>query len=831
MNNNTSPILYFKDISFDMIDSINKSKNNMIIFDYTNSKDVEIIRNNIKILEVDKVLVLPKNIDDFDYVVTTNINTYMMLRTKKSNLGKILCPLLSNINSFNFYCQSAAIKNHFSELAYVSDINKANVILYEHIVELVDLKNDIKDLLIIKYNSSNIKSSITYLKEFNKILHSSAINSYNKIYNYMQTIKINHVYKKVFINYKDNNILLEFKKGHSYTICRKGFNFYRNLQELVEKDISNYIYFLKGKIVSYISDGIQEKEPVLFFTPNEDSKMTFLDLLKRVDFIINILIGRNSIPMEYDEIIEFYYVLGSVENLFGNDYINTLLTKYVDITLAYAKNIIVETNKKYDKDKLIRLLSYWCGQNKDEFSKNKIDDFINKNINLINNEKIAIVSKAINTYGGNQKTSIQLYNTLIKNGYHVDILCIKSFDIVNDIHNNDIKIITIETMIDYINTRNYKLVIVNKLNEYLNINKDIKANDIIITHNSIDPFNKLIDNNVSKVLAVNNSTISTLYEIGAKVPISRYVNYMDTIDYEPCTTKYNKRALFVGRLSKEKNIPMLIEAWKEINKIRNDIELTIVGSGDKEYVVECNNVTYLGQQNFEMIMILLMKTDYLILPSTTEGLSFSILEAMSMGVPIIASDIVGTNEVVIDYKTGFLFKLYGYDEHKYDIDDWHIFNYVDEQFNKNVLSLKNVILKAYECNFEDWKKMSDNCIKLVKSCFSFENSEFNLIKNIEKIKRILIITENIKDINVIVDTTTDINNVNIDLYDIVINNKDINNENIYDILPKLYRLRFECLTKCIYKITDDKSYIIFPDRNINKNNCIKFKNINNMLFC
>ena len=67
-----------------------------------------------------------------------------------------------------------------------------------------------------------------------------------------------------------------------------------------------------------------------------------------------------------------------------------------------------------------------------------------------------------------------------------------------------------------------------------------------------------------------------------------------------------------------------------------------------------DNVRFLGDVDHETVASLLRSTSVLILPSFVEGLPTVCLEALASGVPVVASNIGGTSEVVIEGSTGYL---------------------------------------------------------------------------------------------------------------------------------------------------------------------------------
>lgn len=121
---------------------------------------------------------------------------------------------------------------------------------------------------------------------------------------------------------------------------------------------------------------------------------------------------------------------------------------------------------------------------------------------------------------------------------------------------------------------------------------------------------------------------------------------------------------FVGRLVKEKGIFDLLKAFIELE--RDNVKLLVVGNvfqGDRdketcELVQEYKkfgNIIFTGARND--INNILYFTDIFCLPSYREGMPRSIIEAMAMRCAIVATNIRGSREEVVEGRTGFLTKL------------------------------------------------------------------------------------------------------------------------------------------------------------------------------
>jgi glycosyltransferase involved in cell wall biosynthesis len=112
-------------------------------------------------------------------------------------------------------------------------------------------------------------------------------------------------------------------------------------------------------------------------------------------------------------------------------------------------------------------------------------------------------------------------------------------------------------------------------------------------------------------------------------------------------------ALFVGRLSAEKGITTLAEAWHSIP----EIPLQVVGAGPLDRIDWPANVSILGHQSPDRVIELMKRAALLIFPSICyENAPVTILEALACGLPIIASSRGSIPEMVETGVTGLLFE-------------------------------------------------------------------------------------------------------------------------------------------------------------------------------
>jgi len=141
--------------------------------------------------------------------------------------------------------------------------------------------------------------------------------------------------------------------------------------------------------------------------------------------------------------------------------------------------------------------------------------------------------------------------------------------------------------------------------------------------------------------------------------------YEGTPDYPKIKNEFlqrGERILIgaVGRLAAEKGLEYLLTAIPKVLKRFPEARLLLVGDGplrtDLERIVIdldlTGKVTFVGFRSD--IKEILSSLDILVLPSLLEGFPMIILEAMAMAKPIVASDIPGIREQIIDGKNGIL---------------------------------------------------------------------------------------------------------------------------------------------------------------------------------
>ncbi len=168
----------------------------------------------------------------------------------------------------------------------------------------------------------------------------------------------------------------------------------------------------------------------------------------------------------------------------------------------------------------------------------------------------------------------------------------------------------------------------------------------------------------AKAVIANSSGLKDLAL--ASIPnqeIGIIFNGIDTNEFIP-KKDYNLdgklKILSVGRLIERKGFKYLIEAIKDLD----NVSLSIIGDGpDLEYLKELSNgldINFLGLIEHDDLGKLYKDYDLFILASLNEGMSNTVLEAMSAGLPLILSDTGGTRELIKDH--GFVVPTHNSEE-------------------------------------------------------------------------------------------------------------------------------------------------------------------------
>jgi len=197
-----------------------------------------------------------------------------------------------------------------------------------------------------------------------------------------------------------------------------------------------------------------------------------------------------------------------------------------------------------------------------------------------------------------------------------------------------------------------------------------------------------------------------LLELGFKGEIVHLPNVVDTAHFVPSFSWEKETIIYFGRLSKEKGIYTLLQAMENL-----PVECQIYGEGpEKEKILQwikekrLDNVKLYGHVSHKELKEKVQRAMFVVLPSEWyENNPLSVLEAFSLGKPVIGARIGGIPELVKDTETGLTFEPG---------------NVVD--LRKNILYLLN--------NSEKIRNLGENARQLVEQNYAPEIHYKKLMK-------------------------------------------------------------------------------------------------------
>ncbi len=122
--------------------------------------------------------------------------------------------------------------------------------------------------------------------------------------------------------------------------------------------------------------------------------------------------------------------------------------------------------------------------------------------------------------------------------------------------------------------------------------------------------------------------------------------------------------LYAGRISTEKNVHLLLDAFEQLSTEREDLQLAFVGDGPAlpqlmKRSGERRNVLFTGFLRGEELARAYASADLFVFPSTTDTFGNAVLEAQASGLPAIVSDQGGPQEIVRENDSGLILNLDG----------------------------------------------------------------------------------------------------------------------------------------------------------------------------
>ena len=116
------------------------------------------------------------------------------------------------------------------------------------------------------------------------------------------------------------------------------------------------------------------------------------------------------------------------------------------------------------------------------------------------------------------------------------------------------------------------------------------------------------------------------------------------------------RLLYVGRVSREKNLDLLADAYRRLRKEGLPVQLFVVGHGpySKALAKSLPEAFFTGYLRGKELATAYASADIFVFPSTTDTFGNVILEAQASGLPVVVSDSGGPKELVVDEANGLI---------------------------------------------------------------------------------------------------------------------------------------------------------------------------------
>lgn len=168
---------------------------------------------------------------------------------------------------------------------------------------------------------------------------------------------------------------------------------------------------------------------------------------------------------------------------------------------------------------------------------------------------------------------------------------------------------------------------------------------------------------IDKYICLNDNQIKLLEGIGFdKEKITKKYNFVSDAEVNLKAVKVEglpeRYVVFYGRIGEEKGIRVLMQAWERVN-----IPLVVMGGGPledefKQWAENKENVYFLGYTEHNKCLSIVKGAEFVVFPSIWyEGCSMVEIEAMSLGKPLVATDLGFSEEAIIDGYNGVKFQL------------------------------------------------------------------------------------------------------------------------------------------------------------------------------
>ncbi len=230
----------------------------------------------------------------------------------------------------------------------------------------------------------------------------------------------------------------------------------------------------------------------------------------------------------------------------------------------------------------------------------------------------------------------------------------------------------------------------------------------------ITPFIKLFWRPARKRVVAARGLLKAAQEIDPKHEFLMIPNGVDLQRFKPISRPPNAKVkiLFIGRLIPRKGLQYVIEALPKIKELaKKEFEIEVVGTGDFRKNLDQlasklkvgEYLKYVGLVDYVDLHKSYQYADVFVLTSLSEGMPCVMLEAMGCGLPIVATKVIGNEELVHEGENGFLVEVG--DKDKLAASLAKLIN--DENLRKAMGKKSLEIIKNY-----DWRQIVDQYEKI-----------------------------------------------------------------------------------------------------------------------
>ena len=232
---------------------------------------------------------------------------------------------------------------------------------------------------------------------------------------------------------------------------------------------------------------------------------------------------------------------------------------------------------------------------------------------------------------------------------------------INILHCHDYK----SDVIGFLTSKFCRIKLISTYHGWTSVNVKVKLYEFL---------DKMVIKKFNKIIAVSKKSEKFLKDIG--IPEKKLIVVENAIDQAYFQNKESaenfKESLaipedysivsYVGRLSPEKGLKYFIEAIPEVLKAAPLTKFLIVGDGPlkkelEDLAISLNiekNVIFTGRRKKEDMKKIYSLLDIFVLPSLKETASLVVMEAMTMGLPVVATQVDGPLSIIKDGITGLL---------------------------------------------------------------------------------------------------------------------------------------------------------------------------------